>query len=112
MWRLYSLFLTKSIITKKEGDDNIHIYEICCVFACLCIYTLIIYVLFYTVYIQSKTNKQALYKQEMQNAQNTAKQYKAALKSKKKGYKTLQKKYSCLEAENKCLKAKLCKKEK
>ena len=89
-----------------------YIYEICCVFACLCIYTFIIYVLFHTIYIQGKINKQALYKQEMQNAQNTAKQYKAALKSKKKGYKTLQKKYSCLEAENKCLKAKLCKKEK
>lgn len=62
--------------------------------------------------MQGKTNKQALYKQEMQNAQKAAKQYKAALKSKKKGYKTLQKKYSCLEAENECLKAKLCEKEK
>lgn len=107
-----ALFLMKNIIIKKEEDDDMYIDEICCVFVCLCIYTFIIYVLFYTIYIQGKINKQTLYKQEMQNAQNTAKQYKAALKSKKKGYKTLQKKYSCLEAENKCLKAKLCKKEK
>lgn len=52
--------------------------------------------------------KLLVYKREMQNAQNTAKQYKKALNSKKKGYKTLQRKYSCLEQENKCLKAKLC----
>lgn len=106
------LFLGRSIITKEEGDDNIHIDEICCIFVCFCIYTFIVYVLFYAIYIQGKINKQALYKQEMQNAQNTAKQYKATLKSKTKGYKTLQKKYSCLEAENRCLKAKLCEKEK
>lgn len=53
--------------------------------------------------------KLLVYKREMQNAQNTAKQYKKALNEKKKGYKTLQRKYSCLEQENKCLKAKLCK---
>lgn len=52
--------------------------------------------------------KQLQYKREMQNAQNTAKQYKKTLKEKKTAYKTLQRRYSCIEQENKCLKAKLC----
>jgi len=85
-----------------------NIGELCLIIASIGVYTFVIYNMFYICYIRGKSDKTELYKKEMQNAQNTAKQYKKSLKEKKKGFKTLQKKYSCLEAENQCLRAKLC----
>lgn len=85
-----------------------NIEELCLMIMIIMVYTFAIYGMFHVCYIRGKSDKTELYKKEMQNAQNTAKQYKKSLKEKKKGFKTLQKKYSCLEAENQCLKAKLC----
>lgn len=85
-----------------------NIEELCLIIISIGVYTFAIYCMFYVCYVRGKLDKVGLYKREMQNAQNTAKQYKKSLKEKKKGFKTLQRKCSCLEAENQCLKAKLC----